>query len=75
MLERRSKVPSVMLGVGAAFDFLGGMAPRWMQHAGLEWVHRLASDPKRLWKPYPKHNPRFVFFFRTQHLRHWTGRR
>ena len=44
-------------------------APRWMQTAGLEWLFRLASDPKRLWKRYLKHNPRFVYHFTRQWLR------
>lgn len=43
----------VMIGVGAAFDFLSGVkteAPRWMQKASLEWLFRLAKEPRRLWK-------------------------
>ncbi len=43
------------LGVGASFSFLCGevkRAPRWMQHSGLEWVHRLFQEPKRLFKRY-----------------------
>jgi N-acetylglucosaminyldiphosphoundecaprenol N-acetyl-beta-D-mannosaminyltransferase len=52
-----------MVGVGAAFDFLAGtkpQAPRWLMNAGLEWLFRLATEPRRLWKRYLKHNPRFV---------------
>lgn len=63
MLEHRSAIRCVMLGVGAAFDFIAGTipeAPRWMQRAGLEWMFRLGTDPRRLWKRYLKHNPRFV---------------
>ena len=48
----------VLIGVGAAFDFLSGLkkqAPAWMQHAGLEWAYRLASEPRRLWRRYIKH--------------------
>ena len=63
MAEHKGKVPAVMLGVGAAFDFLSGrtrQAPRWMQAAGLEWAYRLAMDPRRLWKRYARHNPRFA---------------
>ena len=44
---------SVLIGVGAAFDFLSGVkmeAPRWMQKVALEWLFRLASEPRRLWK-------------------------
>lgn len=53
----------VILCVGAAFDFLAGTrhrAPVWMQRAGLEWLHRLASEPTRLWRRYLLENPRFV---------------
>jgi N-acetylglucosaminyldiphosphoundecaprenol N-acetyl-beta-D-mannosaminyltransferase len=63
MAEHRGRVPAVMLGVGAAFDFLAGtkaQAPRWMQSAGLEWVFRLATEPRRLWRRYLRHNPRFA---------------
>jgi N-acetylglucosaminyldiphosphoundecaprenol N-acetyl-beta-D-mannosaminyltransferase len=63
MGEHRGRVPAVMLGVGAAFDFHGGrvrQAPRWMQERGLEWLFRLAMEPRRLWRRYLKHNPRFV---------------
>lgn len=63
MHQVSSRVPAVMLGVGAAFDFLAGakpQAPRWMMRAGLEWLFRLASEPRRLWRRYLKHNPRFV---------------
>ena len=43
--------PALVIGVGAAFDFLAGTktrAPRWMQNTGLEWLHRLATEPRRL---------------------------
>lgn len=54
---------SVLIGIGAAFDFHSGrvtQAPRWMQRSGLEWLHRLATEPRRLWRRYLVHNPRFV---------------
>lgn len=72
MSRHRGRVQAVMLGVGAAFDFLAGskpQAPRWMMRAGLEWVFRLFTEPGRLWKRYLKHNPRFVFLFGLQVLR------
>jgi N-acetylglucosaminyldiphosphoundecaprenol N-acetyl-beta-D-mannosaminyltransferase len=53
----------LLIGVGAAFDFLSGrvpQAPRWMQRSGLEWLFRLGTDPRRLWKRYLIHNPLFV---------------
>ena len=63
MLEHRGRVNAVMLGVGAAFDFIAGSKPRapaWMQAVGLEWLHRLASEPGRLWKRYLVTNSLFV---------------
>lgn len=71
MAAHRDKVQAVMVGVGAAFDFLAGskpQAPRWMMKSGLEWLFRLATEPRRLWKRYLKHNPRFVLFFALQLL-------
>jgi N-acetylglucosaminyldiphosphoundecaprenol N-acetyl-beta-D-mannosaminyltransferase len=53
----------IFLGVGAAFDFHAGrvrQAPRWMQRSGLEWLFRLACEPRRLWKRYFKNNPLFL---------------
>ncbi len=55
----------VMVGVGAAFDFQAGAKPQasaWIQRAGLEWLFRLATEPRRLWHRYLYHNPRFLFF-------------
>lgn len=54
---------TIFLGVGAAFDFHAGrvrQAPRWMQRGGLEWLFRLACEPRRLWKRYFKNNPLFI---------------
>lgn len=71
MAEHKDKLNCVMLGVGAAYDFIAGSkshAPRWMQKVGLEWLFRLCSEPKRLWKRYLKQNPRFVFYFFRQWL-------
>jgi N-acetylglucosaminyldiphosphoundecaprenol N-acetyl-beta-D-mannosaminyltransferase len=72
MAEHLSSLQSVMLGVGAAFDFISGSkkhAPRWLQTMGLEWLFRLMSEPGRLWKRYLKQNPRFVYHFARQ----WLG--
>ncbi len=71
MAEHKDKLSCVMLGVGAAFDFIAGNkknAPRWMQKMGLEWLFRLGSEPRRLWKRYLKNNPRFVWYFVQQLL-------
>lgn len=69
MALQQRRVDCVMLGVGAAFDFYSGRkksAPRFMQKAGLEWLFRFASEPRRLWKRYLKHNPRFVLYLLMQ---------
>jgi N-acetylglucosaminyldiphosphoundecaprenol N-acetyl-beta-D-mannosaminyltransferase len=53
----------VMIGVGAAFDFLSGakkQAPRWMQRSGLEWLFRLGQEPRRLACRYLVYNPLFL---------------
>jgi len=63
MARHRGRIPAVMVGVGAAFDFISGtkpQAPHWMQRLGLEWLFRLCTEPRRLWHRYAWHNPRFV---------------
>ena len=60
---------TLMLGVGAAFDFHTGrvaQAPRWMQRSGLEWLYRLGSEPRRLWRRYLRNNPLFMLNFFLQ---------
>jgi N-acetylglucosaminyldiphosphoundecaprenol N-acetyl-beta-D-mannosaminyltransferase len=55
--------PAVGLGVGAAFDFIAGTkprAPKWVQGIGLEWLHRLMSEPRRLTRRYATTNTEFV---------------
>ena len=72
MHAHKNRVPAVMLGVGAAFDFLSGakpQAPLWMQSSGLEWVFRLATEPRRLWRRYLTQNPKFVVLALAQLLR------
>lgn len=59
----------VLVGVGAAFDFLAGLvpqAPPMLQKAGLEWAFRLSQEPRRLWRRYLRYNPRFVAAFARQ---------
>jgi len=63
MAEHRGRVNAVMIGVGAAFDFHAGTvqrAPAWMRDNGLEWLHRLLSEPRRLWKRYLVTNTLFI---------------
>ena len=65
MAAHRGKVRSVMIGVGAAFDYHAGTvrrAPLWMQRSGLEWLFRLMSEPKRLWKRYLVMNSLFLIY-------------
>lgn len=54
----------LMFGVGAAFDIHTGRikdAPYWMKLTGVQWMHRIYQDPKRLWKRYLVNNPKFVY--------------
>lgn len=63
MAAHRGRIQAVMVGVGAAFDYHAGTiqrAPQWMQHAGLEWLYRLLSEPRRLWKRYLVTNTLFI---------------
>ena len=72
MAAHQDRIRAVMLGVGAAFDIHAGekpQAPAWMQSAGLEWLFRLASEPRRLWRRYLYHNPRFVVLVLLQMFR------
>jgi N-acetylglucosaminyldiphosphoundecaprenol N-acetyl-beta-D-mannosaminyltransferase len=79
MAKHRGVLPAVMLGVGAAFDFLSGakpQAPPWMQRLGLEWFFRLCNEPRRLWYRYVWHNPRFVILAGWQLAwTHWHDQR
>ena len=56
MATRKLNVKApLLIGVGAAFDFHAGrvqQAPSWMREHGLEWLFRLKSEPRRLWKRY-----------------------
>jgi N-acetylglucosaminyldiphosphoundecaprenol N-acetyl-beta-D-mannosaminyltransferase len=63
MAAHRERLKLVQLGVGAAFDFHSGrvpQAPGVLQSVGLEWLFRLMMEPRRLWRRYLLHNPRFV---------------
>ncbi len=64
MSAHKDKLKSVMLGVGASFDFFAGNvkeSPEWLGKLGLEWLFRLTQEPKRLWRRYLILNPRFVW--------------
>jgi N-acetylglucosaminyldiphosphoundecaprenol N-acetyl-beta-D-mannosaminyltransferase len=77
---RQLQVP-VSIGIGVSFEFVAGMvkrAPLWMQNAGLEWLFRLLTEPKRLWKRYVLGNPMFIFLMlrqKFQQLKYKSARR
>lgn len=59
-----AQLPQVAIAVGAAFDFVAGTkreAPRWMTASGLEWLYRLLSEPRRLWRRYLVGNLEFLW--------------
>lgn len=59
------------LGVGGSFDHIAGLvprAPRWMQQTGLEWLHRLIREPRRLWRRYLIGNASFIWLIAKQLL-------
>jgi N-acetylglucosaminyldiphosphoundecaprenol N-acetyl-beta-D-mannosaminyltransferase len=69
--EFREILQMPILAVGAAFPFLAGkmpQAPAWMQGAGLEWLFRLASEPRRLWRRYIYLNPAYMLLVTLQAL-------
>jgi len=79
MSEHRAKLDApVLIGVGAAFDFLAGtkpQAPLWMQRSGLEWLYRLGSEPRRLWRRYARIVPAFAALALLQFISMRFGRR
>ncbi len=61
-LSRRTSRPCI--AVGAAFDFAAGTtreAPKWVQNSGIEWLYRLVTEPRRLWRRYLIGNLRFLY--------------
>ena len=64
MAAHQERVKGLMVGVGAAFDYYAGnlkRSPKWMQNNNLEWLYRLAQEPKRLWKRYFITNSKFIW--------------
>jgi N-acetylglucosaminyldiphosphoundecaprenol N-acetyl-beta-D-mannosaminyltransferase len=60
---------SWLIGCGAAVNFVAGdvdRAPRWMQRTGLEWAHRLGTEPRRLAGRYLKHDAPYAFRLLTK---------
>ena len=71
MAAHQGRIKATMIGVGAAFDYHAGTikrAPLWMQRSGLEWFHRLCSEPRRLWKRYLVTNTLFIVYAGRQML-------
>jgi N-acetylglucosaminyldiphosphoundecaprenol N-acetyl-beta-D-mannosaminyltransferase len=69
--HRKQLAAPVLIAVGAAFDFHAGrkkQAPHWMQQSGLEWLFRLITEPRRLWRRYVFYNPLFVTMVLLQAL-------
>ena len=69
--HRHALEAPVLAGVGAAFDYLSGAkkeAPRWLKRSGLQWIHRLLSEPRRLWRRYLLGNSKFVFLLARESL-------
>lgn len=66
MWQHEEKIKNtVMIGVGAGFDFLAGSldkAPKWMEKACLEWLFRLCKEPKRLWRRYVIGGVKFLYY-------------
>lgn len=72
MAAQGARVQAVLVGVGAAFDFHAGVqarAPRWMREHGLEWLHRLVREPRRLARRYLVTNSLFLWAAAAQLLR------
>ncbi|HEY2361730.1 MAG TPA: WecB/TagA/CpsF family glycosyltransferase [Candidatus Angelobacter sp.] len=70
--EFRDRIKVPILAVGAAFPFLAGtlrQAPQWMQDRGLEWLFRLSTEPRRLWRRYLLLSPAYLFLIACQ----WLG--
>ena len=78
MYEHREEVHCTMIGVGAAFDFIAktkAQAPIWMQQKGLEWLFRLITEPRRLWRRYLSNNPHFVILVTIEILKDYLVRK
>lgn len=69
MSKHKERLSTVMVGVGATFDFHSGrvrQAPTWVQNIGMEWFFRLMMEPRRLFMRHAKHNPRYLILLAMQ---------
>lgn len=76
MAEHSASISSILVGVGAAFDFHAGtirQSPAFLQSMGLEWMFRLLMEPRRLFKRYFKHNPRFIILSLLNYYRSFVS--
>jgi N-acetylglucosaminyldiphosphoundecaprenol N-acetyl-beta-D-mannosaminyltransferase len=77
MARHSAGIDATLIGIGAAFNFMSGRlerAPAWVRSLGLEWLHRLIAEPRRLGARYLVHNTRFIWFALLDLCAHW-GRR
>jgi len=79
MHQNRTQLePPLLVGAGAAFEFLAGtkpQAPRWMQRSGLEWSFRLLTEPRRLGPRYARTIPPFLWRVLSNEMAGWRQRR
>lgn len=78
MAEHKGKINSCMIGLGGAFEVYAEVkdrAPKWMQDNSLEWLYRLAQDPKRLWKRYFITNNMFIWLLMKQLIRNYISKK
>jgi len=71
MSHHKNKIQAVMIGVGGVFPVYAGLktlAPDWIRYSGLEWLYRLAQEPRRLWKRYSTTIPPFIYLSTRQIL-------
>jgi N-acetylglucosaminyldiphosphoundecaprenol N-acetyl-beta-D-mannosaminyltransferase len=72
MQVMHNRIHATMVGIGAALPVMVGIqsrAPQWMQNSGLEWLYRLAQEPKRLWKRYCVTNSMFIYLVTAEKLK------
>lgn len=70
----RDRLEMPTLAVGAAFDYHAGMQrepPGWVQRRGIQWLWRLAAEPRRLWRRYLLLNPAYLALLAAQRLGIW----
>ncbi|MFM6932089.1 MAG: WecB/TagA/CpsF family glycosyltransferase [Novosphingobium sp.] len=71
MIAQRGKARGVAICTGASLEFLAGLkvrAPHWVQRARLEWLHRLLSEPRRLWRRYLVKGPKILAIILREHV-------